>query len=102
MQLVGSPNKPCKVLGLQLTSQDSKDCTKMIFHHLCSSQNSIDSLMNKDSLDRMEFIANKISKNIEVNIKSTSKTQFTSAKTLIIYFRLRTRGQESAIDSLGM
>ena len=69
MQLVGSPDKSCKVFGRQLNPQESKYLTKTIFNYLCTSQNFIDSLMTTDSLGRMDFLAHKISEAIKVKIQ---------------------------------
>ena len=70
MQLVGSPDKCCKVFGQQLNAQESKYCTERIFNHLCTSQNSTRSLMTTDMLGRIEFLANKISEKIKVEIEN--------------------------------
>ena len=68
MQLVGSPDKGCKVFGRQLNPKGSKFYTETIFNHLCSSQNFFNSLMTTDSLGRMDFLAHKISEEIKVEI----------------------------------
>ena len=72
MQLVGSPDKGCKVFGRQLNPQQSKFYTETIFKHLVVpfSQNFINSLMTTDSLGRMDFLAHKISEEIEVKIQN--------------------------------
>ena len=70
MQLVGSPDKSCKVFGRQLNPQESKYLTKTIFNYLCTSQNFIDSLMTTDSLGRMDFLAHKISEEIKVKAQN--------------------------------
>ena len=66
MQLVGSPDKSCKVFGRQLSPQESKFYTETIFNHLTSSQNLFDCLMTTNSLGRMDFLAQKISEKVEV------------------------------------
>ena len=68
MQLVGSPQKSCNVLGLN--PQQSKFYTEKIFSHLTSSQNFINALMTCDSLGRMDFLSHKISEEIKVNIQN--------------------------------
>ena len=70
MQLVGSPDKGCKVFGRQLNPQESKFYTERIFNNLVVpySQNFINSLRTTDSLGRMDFLARKISEEIEVTI----------------------------------
>ena len=70
MQLVGSPNKGCKVFGRQMNPQESKFYIEKIFNHLVVpfSQNFIDTLMTTDSLGRMDFLAHKISEKITVKI----------------------------------
>ena len=70
MQLVGSPDKGCNVFGHQLTPQGSKNITETIFKHLTSSQPFIDSLMTTDSQGRMDFLAYKISEEIEVKVQN--------------------------------
>ena len=72
MQLVGSPDKGCKVFGRQLNPQDSKFFTETIFKHLVVpySQNFIDTLMTTDSLGRMDFLAHKISEEIKVKVQN--------------------------------
>ena len=68
MQLVGSPDKSCKVFGRQLSPQESKFYTETIFKNLVVpfSQNFVNSLMTTDSLGRMDFLAHKISEKVEV------------------------------------
>ena len=72
MQLVGSPDKGCKVFGRQLNPQESKFFTEAIFKHLVVpySQNFINSLMTTDSLGRMDFLAHRISEEIKVKIQN--------------------------------
>ena len=72
MQLVGSPDKGCKVFGRQLNPQESKFYTERIFDHLVVpySQTFIDTLMTTDSLGRMDFLAHKISVEIKVSIQN--------------------------------
>ena len=108
MQLVGSPDKGWNVFGHQLTPQGSKLCTETIFKQLTTSQPFIDSLMTTDSQGRMDFLAHKISEAIKVKVASTKtriaslllpKTPFLFAKTLMVFFRMRTTDQGSATDS---
>ena len=72
MQLVGSPDKSCKVFGRRLNPQQSKFYTETIFNHLVVpfSQNFINSLMTTNSQGRMDFLAHKISEKIKVNIQN--------------------------------
>ena len=90
MQLVGSPNKGCKVFGRQLNPQESKFLIETIFNHLVVpySQNFIDTLMTTDSQGRMDFIAHKISEENKVKIQkvalSAPKTQLILRK--LLYF----------------
>ena len=72
MQLVGSPNKGCNLFGCHLNPRNSKYYTEKIFKHLGEIQNSINSLMTKDSLGRMDFLALKISEEIKVKVKINS------------------------------
>ena len=113
MKLVGSANKGCNVFGRELNPQASKFYTETIFNNLTSSKNFIDSLMTTDSLGRMDFLAHKISEEIKVNIQNLlrytkyqivfvlfpAKTRFTFAKTLMLYFRMRTTDKGSPKDS---